>query len=214
MANVETFGADRTDIESSKFKKYRGKDGQTDRIGIIMKDPKEMFKGLRAHFKERYFVCKSTKQKKEICCLHGYEGNRPRYRVGGVIVVYDLVVKDGKSKLKGYEVLPWSFGEKMYQKLVEINKEFPLESHDLKLTCTNEEFQNFDVFNCKESLWSSNPDLKAKILAEYETLIEEVARNLAADLSVTEIRELLGIDAAGSEDAASDVDLGTVIEGI
>lgn len=207
MANVESFGPDREDIDTGKFKKYRGKAGNTDRVGIIYEDPKKMFKGALTHFKDRFFLCKSTKEKKEICCLHGYEGNRARWRVGAVLVVYDLVQKDGKMKLKGYELLPWVFSEKMYKKLSEADKEFPLAQHDIKLTCTNEDFQSIDVQSCRESIWIGSADLKKKILEEASSMFEDIGRNLAADLSLSEIRELLGIDAPGADDAATDVDL-------
>lgn len=214
MSVIETFGADREDIQSMKFKKYRGKNGQTDRVGIVATNEQHIFKGAKIHFKDRFFLCKSTKQKKEICCLHSYEGNRPKYRIGCILVVYDLVSEGGKMKLKGYELLPWIFGEKMYQKLVEINKEYPLLSHDLKLTCTNEDYQEINALNCKESLWNTNTAMKERILKEAESMYEDVARSLAADLGITEIREQLGIEAPGSQDAAADVDMETVVDGI
>jgi len=209
---VEEFGLDRDDIETPKFKKYRAKAGNTDRVAILYTDPAKMFKGAKTHFKDRFFLCKSTKNKKEICCLHSYENNRPKYRIAAVIIVYELVNKDGKTKLKDYEVLPWIFSEKMYSKLSAADKEFPLSEHDIKLTCTNEDFQTIDVTPCKESLWSGNEELKKKVLEEAENYFEDVGRNLAADLGISEIRELLGIDAPGSDDAATDVDLGEVME--
>jgi hypothetical protein len=212
--SVEAFGPDRDDIESTKFKKYRGKTGNTDRIGIIYEDPKKMFKGAKTHFKDRFFLCKSDKNKKEICCTHSYENNRPRWRVGAVIVVYDLVVKDGKTKLKGYEMLPWVFSEKMYQKLSKADQEFPLAQHDIKLTCSNEDFQTIDIQSCRDSIWSGSEEMKKRMLEEAAPLFDDVSRNLAADLSVVEIRELLGIDAPGSEDAATDVDLENVMDSL
>lgn len=215
MANIETFGGEREDIQPSKFKRYKGKAGQTDRVGILYDgEPTKLFKGTMVHFKDRFFLCKSTKQKKEICCLQSYEGNRPKYRIGGIIIVYNLVNDGGKTKLKDYELLPWVFGEKMYQKMHEIDKEYKLAEHDIKLTCTNEDYQELNPVNCKESIWSQNPELKTKILKEAAPMFEELANNLAADLSITEIRELLGIDAPGSVDAASDVDLDQVIDTI
>lgn len=211
MAELEEFGADRDDIGGSSFKKYKGKKGNTDRIGIIYHDPKKLFRGLKAHYKERYFACKSEKGKApEICCTHSYEGNLAKYRIGAVIVVYDLVVKAGKTKLNGYEVMPWVFGEKMYDKLNSADKEFPLATHDIKLTCTNDEYQNIDIQSCKECIWV-NGDLKEKVLEEAQSYFDNMSRSLAATLSLSEVREQLGIDEPGSEDAAADVDLEDVI---
>ncbi len=213
MSPVESFGLDRDDIQGGKFKKFKGKENQTDRIGIIYVTEKDILKGVKAHYKDRYFLCKSTKEKKEICCTHSYEKNRPNYRFGCIVVLYDVLTsKDGKISLKGYELLPWVFGEKMYGTLVEENKEHPLTGCDLKLKCTNAEYQNFEVHSCKDSIWQSSPKLKEKILVDAAPMYEDLSRGLANDLSVTEIKELLGIDAAGAEDAAADIDLGQVAD--
>jgi hypothetical protein len=211
---VESFGMDRDDIRSTKFKSYKGKEGQTDRIGLIFTSSKEIYKGALIHYKDKYFVCKSTKENKAVCCATSYEKNKPKWRIGAVVVLYDIQVKDGKPKLVGYELLPWIFGESMYNTLKEINKEFSLETHDLKLKCKNEEFQNMDVLACNESIWRKNPELQKKILAEFPVLIEDVKGNLGQDLSLEEIKELLGVETPGSQDAATDVAVGDVLEGI
>jgi hypothetical protein len=211
---IESFGTERDDIQGSKFQKYKGKAGNTDRVGIIPFEGKKFFKGAKCHFKDRMFLCKSTPAKKEICCTQSYEGNRPMYRISCVIIIYNLTTKDGKTKLKDYTLIPWIFREKMYQKLVAADKEFPLDQHDLKLTCSNEEFQTIDIQSCKESIWSSSPELRKKVLEEAAPLFEEATRNIGADLGLTEIREILGVDEPGATDAATDVDLGQVIDTI
>jgi len=208
MAAVESFGPDRTDIEPRSFKKYAPKDGNTDRIGIICEDRSTMFKGVLTHFKDRYFVCKSTKEKKEICCLHTYENNEPRYRVGGAVIQYSTKMVDGKEKVTGYEILPWIFSETVYKQLIACDKDFPLESHDVRVTGTKKgDFLNLNIVPCPNSIWSSNTDLKKKVLADAIKIRENIGKRLATDLSITEIREQLNIDAPGSQDAAADVDV-------
>lgn len=211
---VESFGMERDDIKSNKFKSYKGKEGQTDRIGIIFTNPKDIYKGAKIHYKDKYFVCKSTKDNKAICCTTSYDKNKPKWRIAAVIVLYDIQVKDGKPKLVSYELLPWVFGEGMYNTLKETNAEFSLETHDIKLKCKNEEFQNMEVLACNDSIWRKNPELQKKILAEYPTVLEDAKGNLGQDLSLEEIKELLGVETPGSQDAASDVAIGDVLEGV
>jgi len=214
-ANVESFGTERDDITGSKFPKYQGKPGNTDRAAIVYEDPKKLFKGAKIHFKERYFLCKSTKEKKEICCTHSYKNNIPQYRIACVLVIYDLVTREGKQKLKDVEVLPWMFSETVYRKLCDRDKEFPLAEHDIKLACSeNKEYIQYDIVTCKECIWKSNAELKERILKEAAPLFESMGKNLGTDLSITEIKELLAIDSPGSEDAAADVDLGGVVESL
>jgi hypothetical protein len=211
---VEEFGFDREDIQPSRFKKYKGKVGRVDRVGIVYAEGQSSCVGATCHFKDRYFLCKSTKDKKEICCLHSYEGNMSKTRVACILVVYDIGQKDGKNVLRGYELLPWIFSDTMYVKLKNLGKEWPFDKHDLTLTCTNDDFQTIEPNPCKESFWRSKPELQKKVIAEAAEMRKTLSRQLGADLSVTEIREQLGIDAPGSDDAAVDVNLGDVVGGL
>jgi hypothetical protein len=211
---VQSFGMDREDIRSNKFKSYKGKLDQTDRIGVIFTDPKSIYQGAMIHYKDKYFVCKSTKTEKAICCTTSYEKNKPKWRIGAVIIRYDIQVRDGKPKLIGYELLPWIFGEGMYNTLKETNSEFSLESHDIKLKCKNEDFQNMEIIACNDSIWKKNPDLQKKVLAEYAAVLEDVKSNLGQDLSIEELKELLGVESQGSQDAATDVAMGDILESV
>jgi hypothetical protein len=216
---IETFGTEREDIKSSKFKSYKGKEGQTDRIGIVFTSKKEMYKGARIHYNEKYYVCKSEWKdniavNKAICCTASYKGNKPKWRIGAVVIVYHIQNKDGKDILTGYELIPWVFGETMYNTLREIDKETSLETHDIKLKCKNEEFQNMDIITCDKSIWRSSPNLQKKILAEFPALVEDVKGNLGQDLNLEEIKELLGVETPGSQDASADIAMGDVLESV
>lgn len=212
MGAVRDFGGDSDEIKSLKFKSFKGKAGQSVRAGIVYADENKLFKGAQTHYQSRYFLCKSTEKKKEICCTHNYKGNKPKWRVGAVLVVYTM--SDDGKKLIDWAITPWIFSETMYAKLKTAHREFPLTAHDLTLTCTNEEFQTIDVQSCKACLWTSKEDFKNKVLAAAEPYFAEIADNLASDLTPTEIRELMGTDTPGSEDAAEDVNLDDVVDGI
>jgi len=212
MSAVRDFGADSDEIKSVKFKSFKGKAGTTVRAGIVFEDPKAMFKGALTHFNQRQYICKSTDTKKEICCTHPYKGNKARWRVGTVLIIY--VLDDTGKKLESWSILPWVFSDTMYQKLKTANREFPLDQHDFYLTCTNEEFQTIDVQSCKESFWRSKEPFKEKVLERARPFLSEIGSNLASDLTPTEIRELLGADTPGSADAAEDVDLADVVDGL
>lgn len=215
---VESFGTERDDIKGNRFQKLKMKTGDEIRCAVLFFDEtgKKMFLGTKVHVKpqQKTFLCKSTKEKKEICCTHSWEGNNPRYHIGCVAMIYNLGKESGSLKLRDYELIPWIFWEKMYEKLVSADKEFSLTSHDLKLKCTNDEFQTIDIQSCKESIWTSNANLKKKVLADAKSIYEGISKNLGAELSISEIKELLGIEITGSEDAATDVDLGSVVDSI
>jgi hypothetical protein len=207
---VMEFGADNDDVKGYSFKSWRAKAGEDYRIGFVFPEgkPGGMFLGVPIHYKDRYFVCKSTPDKKAVCCTHNYDGKKPKWRVGGVIVLY--LIDDGK--LRGYKLHPWVFTDKMYQKFKTANKEFPLAQHDLTLKCTNEDYQTIEPTPCKDSYWQKKDELAAKIREEAQSIFDEIGDNLASDLSIEEIKELLGIEESGSGDAAQDVSLGDVLD--
>jgi len=217
---VESFGAERKDIQGNKFAKLKMKAGDEIRCGVVYfdEDGKKIFLGAKAHVQDKMktFLCKSTKDHKEVCCTHVWSGNTPMFHIGCVLVVY-ILGKDenGKMKLKDYELVPWLIWESMYSKLSAANEEFPLVSHDLKLKCVSDNpYVKIDIMSCKESIWSSSPELKKKVVEAAKPIYEAISKNLGAELSLSEIKEILGIEITGSDDAASDVDLGSVVDSI
>lgn len=216
---VESFGTEREDIGGDRFKKLKLKKDEEVRVGIIFFDEagKKMFLGTKVHVKEgmKTFLCKSTKDSKEVCCTHSWSGNDPKFHIGCVVIVYNLGKEDGKIKLKSYELLPWIFWDTMYNRLVSYDNELPLTTHDIKIKCTQDDpYVKYDLNPCNNSIWVNSPNLKEKILTEAKPIFEGISKNLGAELSVSEIKELLGIDVTGSDDAATDVDLGSVVESL
>lgn len=215
---VESFGIERDDIKTHKFNKWKMETGQEVRGAIVYPEgsPGALFVGCRCHVKkgERIFVCKSTKDKPEVCCTHGWEGNNSRMHMGSPLLVYDTVEEGGKTKLKGYKLVPWVFWEPQFEKLKKCGKQFPLDKYDITLSCTNGEYQTIDVTSCNNSIWTSNEALMKKVFEQAKAIREDITKNLASDLSISEIKELLGIEVAGSQDAASDVNLSDVLGGV
>ena len=217
---LEKIGLNREDIKPQNFKGHKFKQGKIVRCGVVYRDGADPFKGAKIHYKDRYYICKSTNTDKAICCTQSYKGNVARWRLGGVLVIYEITkIKDDatgklKDKLAGYEIVPWIFGEKIYQQLINIEAEFPLKDHDINITCENEEYQNLIVNGCASSYWRVRKELEEKILKESDEIFVRMEKSLASDLSLEEIRELLGIDAPGSEDAATNVQLDDVLDGV
>lgn len=213
--SVEFFGTDRVDIQPSRFPKLKMKKGDTFRVGIVHFSENKVFVGAKVHIKKNgpSFLCLSTKDKKEICCTHNWEGRIPRYRIGCILVKYQIDNdKNGKPVFKGYELVPWIFWESMYNKIVLADKEFPIAKHDIKLHCTNTDYQTIDITSCRESIWTSNSEMKEKIIKEATPLLETLKDNIAANLSISEIKELLGLE--GDKPSIIDLEMSKVISSI
>lgn len=212
--SIEFFGTEREEIQQNKFPRLKLKAKDIIRVGIVTFDEKKIFIGAHVHVKRKgpIFFCLSTKEKKEICCTHNWEGRVPRYRIGCVVVKYDLETKDNKIKLKGYELIPWLFWESIYNKIITADKEFPINKHDLKLSCSNTDYQTIDITSCRESLWNSNETIKKKIIEEATPLFEEIKNHLASQLSPIEIKEALGLEV--DKGSTIDIDLSKAIESL
>lgn len=202
--NISTFAFDNEEIKGGVFDKYKGVKNETHRLGIVYTDPKAMFAGSKIHFKERYFLCKKGK-----CCdVCG----PAKWRVGAVIVKYHTDKQGNLKKPFSYELLPWLFSEASYIKLKTVNSEFPLATHDIKVSCSNEEYQHLDITPCSESIWTAKDALKNEILEEAKPIWEFIKKSIASDLSVEEINDLLGLSSAGGTDPSTKIDLDSVLD--
>jgi len=206
MSEVTTFGLDNEDIRGGMYEKYRGTKNQVDRCGIIFTDPKNMFAGAKTHYKERYFLCKKGK-----CC----EILGPaRWRVGSVIIKYGTDKQGMIKKPFSYEIFPWVFGEGTYVKLKNTNSEFPLTTHDVKISCSNEDYQTLDIIPCNESIWTAKEELKKQILEDAKPYWECVKKSIASDLSVEDIMQLISGGTQGAGAAAVDPSAGLDLDSV
>jgi hypothetical protein len=203
--NISTFGFENEDIKGGIYDKYKGKKGVTDRGAIVYSDPTAMFAGAKIHFKDRFFLCK-----KGLCCE---KLGAAKWRVGAVLVKYGTdkfgVLKEPFS----YELYPWIFSETTFIKLKAVDKEFLLTTHDIKISCTNEEYQHIEIVPCNESIWRVKEALRAKILKEATPIWEYIKRGIASDLSAEEIKDLLTAN-TGTADPTTHVDLDSVLNKI
>lgn len=204
--DISTFGFDNEDIKGGIYDKYKGKKNQVDRTAIIYTDPKAMFAGSKIHYKDRFFLCKKGK-----CCE---KLGPPKWRVGAVLIKYNTDKQGNVKKPFGYELYPWIFSEQTYIKLKNVNSEFPLASHDIKISCTNEEYQHLDITPCTEALWSVKEEIKKQILEEAKPLWDYVKKSIASDLSAEEINDLLGLTSGPGTDPTTSVDLDSVLDAV
>ena len=203
-SNVEVFGFENENIRGNVWEKYKAKKGVVDRLGIIFSDPKVLFAGNKVHFKDRFFLCKGG-----YCCdILGPS----KYRIGSVIIKYTTDKLGNIKQPFDYTLFPWMFSEQTYTKLKTLNVDFSVATHDIKIGCTNEDYQHIDITPCQESIWQAKAELRAKILEEAKPIWDYIKRGIASDLSVEEIKDLLGgTPTAGGADPSTKLDLDSVL---
>lgn len=196
------FNTEIEDIES-KFLKRRKKypyfylkPKETARAGIIFKDYKKVFASTFVHWhNKRYFLCKSIQKDSDgkgmraICCEKLKYRN---FRVACIIILYEEMQHSVMYPIdyKIYKIVPWCFGKTVYQKLNNMNKQFPIHSHDFIIKRTNDRLPVYDIQACTTSFWQKFNN-KEEIITEAERFRENIKEILGEDLSIEEIRDLL-----------------------
>jgi hypothetical protein len=126
-------------------------------------------------------------------------GQPPRNRAATIIVVWPTD-KDGdidKSRLgKGdVDVQAWVFSDDTFKQLKKINKQFPLGSHDLGVTCTETQYQKLTFISCTDNLLASfltKPQAKAftdKIINKAMTVFGDINTYIGKEMTIQQIRE-------------------------
>lgn len=194
--------------------------------GATAKSPEgasPLFKGTqRSYVKGKgYFINPGTK---EYIDLLG-----PPKKVCGTIIVQWPTTKDGEiigqSLEEGdFDVLYWTFPPKKYEAFAPFHLEFGYSSHDLKISCTNSDFQHLD-FSLKKGcllrkVATSDKPAFQKMYREIMNKVAMRAEGMTAefgrDLSPSDIRKVLAgqsvtnvsvntVDAGDVDDAIDDV---------
>jgi len=191
-------------VKMFDFENYKGVKGRTDRIGILFP---EMIAAARTHFVPDggYVLCQS--EFKEVggndvivrmapCCEKLRE---PRKRFAAMIIQY-RTDKDGNLlKPLSYDLKVWTFGPDKYIELRSLNAEFPLAAHDLRLTCTDDNFQKLTIQTCRESVVGVEAfqrEFGQAVIDWATATVPKLHRAVGKTLTPVELAEKLG--AAGA----------------
>jgi hypothetical protein len=204
--NLSTFGFENEDIKGGIFEKYKGKKGEIHRGAIVFTDPKAMFVGAKIHFKERFFYCKQG-----FCCE---KLGAPKYRIGSVLIKYGTDKLGSPKQPFSYELYPWIFSDTTFIKLKAINNEFPLATHDIKVSCDNDDYQHLNITPCSEIIWQGREEFKKKVLEEAKPIWDYIKKGIASDMTVEEIRDLLSGNTGTGVDPTQKLDLNQVLSQI
>jgi len=205
--------------------RYSGKSGRTDRIYIFPKALLEKV-GINSvlieattHYLEdlkTYVTCFASTVGDRTNCPLCLDGNKRNVRFACFIFKYDTH-EDGslKEPIAG-KVLPWLFGMDKKVSISDININYPVDTNDLRISCSDQTRQKLTISPSGESILLKNKDLLKSALAELQTKNVEMLKNLLAPIQTKEdyfslVKKknnlVVGINAGGNE-AGADVFLG------
>jgi hypothetical protein len=211
MSGVKSFGFDEgKDIRDNSIPKFKGEKGRDDIFGFAWDVPNEIFRVADGHYSktlQKGWQCLSDPEKdiKEVCCSYDYDGNEAKKKVGCAIVLYKF---DSDKKITGIkDIVSWTFSPKTFQQLRAIYLEHGLV--DIMASCTNTDFQNFTFVPKKGCAWLQSEKTKEFVKGKADKIYKTLPKLLYSKLSLSEIREHLGIS-SGNSDAST----GMALDGI
>ena len=104
-------------------------------------------------------------------------------------------------------VVPWRISTKVYGRLHQVadglrENDLSISSQDLKLTCTNTEFQNFEIDPAGKSIWRQHKGFQSKILSLALPMYEKLVP--FREMSSADLRIQLGLGGEAGEDVGAD----------
>lgn len=220
MSNLIGFGKnDKKIMSGGDLENYRGEKNRTDRISIcwFYKDEAtgEVLMGpgdTPKFIAEEIHYVKGKGYILDNDYLRDKKGP-PKRKIGTFVVHYRTDKKGKLVKPFEYEVKPWTFGEDKYRSLAEIHDNFPLAQHDIKVVCTDDQYQKLTFYPLpEEAVWQKKDSLRQEILETVEAMEDRLS--IGREVPLDELKEHFGDDVAPAPDVSSDVNYDDLMEGI
>jgi hypothetical protein len=221
--DAKDYGFDDEAVQAYDFEFYKGKKGFTDRLGLLREAGPF---GARVHYSKignlGYFVCLSEfKQMKSpdgrvtelpvklgLCCKKvGSDNLRKRFIVP--VIKYSTHPNGTPTKDFSYSLLAWRYTDEKYIQMRTINSQFPLNKHDILVTCTNEDWQKLNIQGCNNSIrllpkfpkdWTEHVNLWSA------TMLPKMVKTLGRKYTEQELAERLGLVPAQNQAAVAQRD--------
>lgn len=206
-------------VEISNFDRYKGRKGVTDRIVVVSS---KLIRGFTYYHNESKKMFRAPKDPATLKACKEAMGE-PQQRFGIILFQYltdetgDLANKD---KLQGKLKL-WVVSESRYEELSLIQKDWKLlddgedqPQNDLKVKCTEEQYQRMSFNACPEALYKTKPAWYKKLKEMEAKAKDKLKMAIGRELPDGEIMDILGQSGPSPTSSASagDIDLSDVLD--
>jgi len=227
----QEFGFGQDDEEfGGKSNRFKGQAGTTYRVsfawwpgvedGVLQLDAKTpRFAGCKRHYLAGvgYFINNGPEYTK-------LAGSDPKDAIATVIVNWPLDSQGDLDKAAmaagKVQVQPWVVSSDKYEQWKSIHKEFHFGEHDVKVVCTDTQYQKMQFVSCKNSILAKlaekAPDSFDKIVTKIKNVAASVNRELGQNLSLDDLRSKLqgkgGNPAGAAPDPVSTKEIDNLID--
>ena len=217
------FNTDNDTRYANKNNRYKGREGETDRLSFIWFDGTEegdpelssapKFIGAeRLYHPDAGYVLNNGPEFAKISSSTG--GGLPKMAVATLVVQWptDRSGEIEKSRLEKGDILvmPWIFSKDKYASLKKTHKRFHFGAHDVTVDCSDAQYQKMTFTPERDNLFvlirEKNPDLAKKIISEARSVLANLEGSIAQDLTIDQFKEKLGMsDFEGVKASNSDI---------
>ena len=98
------------------------------------------------------------------------------------------------------------FSTNKYHQIRKASADFPLEKHDLKVTCEEESYQRLSFNACPDAAWKLNPEIYKSVSAQAQKLAAHLDAQLGQNLTKEAILARIGAEPEkGSSEGSTDL---------
>ncbi len=150
-------------------------------------------------------------------------GGPSRLAVGTLIVSWPLTASgklDAAALSRGeYKIQPWVFSKDKYTTLKSNNAEWPYNEYDLKVVCTDTQYQKMTFTPMKDNLLAKlkdkSPQIYEDIVAKLAAAAEGLPDDICRKYTLAQLREKMTGDAASPEvSMESTENLDSLVDGL
>lgn len=179
-------------VRQYEFELYTGKTNVIDRIYIV--NVSDIVKG-RVHYHDKLkggVLCQSTYVRNangtqenlateaECCRRLG----APQQRFAALIVKYGTDNRGNIVMPFSFEQRLWKFGSDKFVQLRNVNRDFPLERHDLSISCSDEQYQKMQI-GAKPDCLLLHPNFPAAVKQQIEDWAKASVAKMPRELGRT-----------------------------
>ena len=174
-----SFGMDDDKIGGKRFDRYKGKEGETERLSFVwwyrdadgnpIFDRGELPEAIRAKVPEgtnppprfigakRFYIAGVGYVLDKGPEMAKLAGQASKATIATVVVVWPTdrngQLDVNRFQAGDFDVKPWVFSRDKYEMLQARHNEFPLGEHDIQAKCTDTQYQKMDIVPCKQNLF-------------------------------------------------------------
>ena len=151
------------------------------------------------HYKQKYFKCLKSSLTDDTYCPACKMIGKPKYRFATNVIAYKTDNNGDIVEPVQWEIKLWGHrDEGKINEIQRIKKEWKdLTTHDIKVSCSNEKFQNLGFTPTADAVWNRSKELHDKIMADYKANRYDVDKIINKAISAEEIEAICIADDFG-----------------